>query len=63
MWSGQGVKVAQNIATGVGGLIIWQLWFGIDFQGSAGKDLAALESRQQFLASLVASRCKGRKGT
>ena len=57
MWSGQGVKVAQNIATGVGGLIIWPLWFGIDFQGSAGKDLAALESRQQFLASLVASRC------
>lgn len=28
----QGWTVAQNVAAGVGGLVIWPLWFGMDFQ-------------------------------
>jgi hypothetical protein len=56
--SEQGIKVAQNVAAGVAGFVIPVLWFGMDWQGSAGKDLAALQARQQYLASLAAERCK-----
>jgi hypothetical protein len=49
-------KVAQNVAAGVAGLLIWPLWFAMDFQGAAGKDTAALQSRQQYLATLAAQR-------
>jgi len=52
----QGGKVAQNVAAGVAGLFIWPLWFGMDFQGSAAKEIAALESRQQYLATLAEQR-------
>src|SRR4029079_10680800 len=27
-------KVAQNVAAGVAGLLIWPLWFAMDFQGA-----------------------------
>jgi len=50
-------KVAQNVAAGVAGLLIWPLWFAMDFQGAASKDTAALQSRQQYLATLA-----GQKG-
>jgi hypothetical protein len=56
--SEQGIKLAQNVAAGVAGFVIPVLWFGMDWQGSAGKDLAALQARQQYLASLAAERCK-----
>ena len=49
----QGAKVAQNVAAGVAGLFIWPLWFAMDFQGAAGKEIAALQSRQQYLATLA----------
>ena len=39
----QGAKTAQNIAAGVAGLFIWPLWFAMDFQGAATKEIAALE--------------------
>ena len=43
----QGGKVAQNVAAGVVGLVIWPIWFGMDFKDAAGKDAAALQARQQ----------------
>jgi hypothetical protein len=54
--SEQGWKVAQNVGAGVAGLFIWPLWFGMDFQGTAGKEAAALQSRQQYLAVLAEQR-------
>lgn len=51
--SEEGAKVAQNVAAGVAGLFIWPLWFGMDFQGAAGKEVTALQSRQQYLATLA----------
>ena len=56
--SEQGVKVAQNVAAGVAGLVVWPLLFAMDWQGSAGKDVAALQARQQFLTNLAVDRCK-----
>lgn len=54
--SESGLKVAQNVAAGVGGLFIPVLWFGMDFQDAAGKEVAALQSRQQYLAALAEQR-------
>ncbi len=53
----QGLKVAQNVAAGVAGLVVWPLWFAMDFKGAAGKDVAALQARQQYLAALAVERC------
>ena len=56
--SEQGWKVAQNVAAGVAGVVIWPLWFGMDFQGAARKEAQALQQRQQYLAGLAArKRC------
>jgi hypothetical protein len=52
----EGSKVAQNVAAGVVGLFVWPVWFAMDFQGAAGKDVAALQSRQQYLAILAEQR-------
>lgn len=51
--SEEGAKVAQNVAAGVAGLFIWPLWFAMDFQGAAGTEETALQSRQQYLATLA----------
>ncbi len=56
----QGLKVAQNVAAGVAGLVVWPLWFAMDFKGAAGKDVAALQARQQYLAALAVERCARR---
>ena len=57
----EGNKVAQNVAAGVAGLIIWPLWFAMDFQGAASKDAAALQSRQNYLGTLSNQKgCAGR---
>lgn len=55
--SEQGAKVAQNVAAGVAGVFIPVLWFGMDFQGAAGIEQRALESRNQYLATLASQRC------
>lgn len=47
--SEEGKKVAQNVIVGAAGVLIPVLWFGMDFQNAAGKEVAALQSRQQFL--------------
>ena len=51
--SEEGGKVAQNVAAGVAGLFIWPLWFAMDFQGAASKEEVALQSRQEYLATLA----------
>ena len=48
----QGMKVAQNVAAGVVGLVIWPVWFGMDFKGAAGQDAANLQARQEYLDSV-----------
>ena len=53
----QGLKVAQNVAAGVVGLVIWPVWFAMDAKGAASKDVAALQARQQYLAILATERC------
>lgn len=47
-------KVAQNVLAGVGGLLIWPLWFAMDFQDAAGKETEALASRNAYLGELYA---------
>jgi hypothetical protein len=56
----QGWKVAQNVAAGVGGLIVPVLWFGMDWQGTAGKEAQALQARQQYLGALAVQKGCGR---
>ena len=53
----QGKKVAQNVAAGVAGLFIPVLWFAMDFQGTAGKEITALEQRNAYLAQTALERC------
>jgi hypothetical protein len=52
-----GFKVGQNLAAGVAGLVVWPLLFAMDFEDSAGKEVAALQSRQQYLATPAEQRC------
>jgi hypothetical protein len=53
----QGMKTAQNVAAGVVGIVIWPVWFGMDFKGAAAKDAAALQARQEYLTTLATQRC------
>ena len=55
--SEQGQKVAQNIAAGVAGIIIWPAWFLMDFKGAATADKASYEQRQAQVATLATQRC------
>jgi hypothetical protein len=57
----RGLKVAQNVAAGVTGIIVWPVLFAMDFKGAADHDLAALQARQQFLTNLAVQRC-GKRG-
>jgi hypothetical protein len=52
----QGLKVAQNVAAGVVGLVVWPMWFAMDFKGAASKEVAALQARQQYLTTLATER-------
>ena len=56
----QGWKVVQNVAAGVGGLFIPILWFGMDWQGTAHKEAAALQARQEHLGALAIQKRCGR---
>ena len=55
--SDQGAKTAQNVAAGVAGLFIWPIWFAMDFQGAATKEIAALEARNNYLGQLALESC------
>ncbi len=50
-------KIAQNVAAGVVGVVIWPVWFAMDAKGAAGTEMDALKSRQQYLAALAEQRC------
>jgi len=54
------VKIAQNVAAGVVGIVVWPVWFAMDAKGAAGTEMDALKSRQQYLAALAAQRCSSR---
>ena len=54
----QGWKTAQNVGAGLAGIVIWPIWFGMDFKGAAAKDAAALQARQQYLTTLAEQRCQ-----
>ena len=59
----EGWKTAQNVAAGVAGFVVPVLWFGMDWQGTAGKEAQALQARQQYLGALaVQKHCGGRPG-
>lgn len=51
--SDKGLKTAQNVAAGVAGFVVPVLWFGMDFQGTADTEIAALNNRQQYLGMLA----------
>ena len=51
------MKVAQNVAAGVAGLVVWPLFFAMDFKSYASKEVAALEARQQYLTTLATEKC------
>lgn len=53
----KGLKVGQNVVTGIAGFIIPVLWFGMDWQGTQDKEVQALQARQQYLATLAETRC------
>jgi hypothetical protein len=53
----QGGKAAQNVAAGVAGFFFPPLWFAMDFQGAAKKEIAALEQRNAYLGNLALERC------
>ncbi len=53
----QGLKVGQNVAAGVVGIVIWPMWFAMDFKGAASKDVVSLQARQQYLTALATERC------
>jgi hypothetical protein len=56
----KGWKTAQNVAAGLGGLVVPVLWFGMDWQGAAGTEARALQDRQSYLGALaVQKRCGG----
>jgi hypothetical protein len=47
-----------NVALGVAGaLLFWPALFAMDFKDAAGKDAAALQARQNYLATLATQRC------
>jgi hypothetical protein len=50
-------KIAQNVAAGVVGVVVWPVWFAMDAKGAAATEMDALATRQQYLASLAAQRC------
>lgn len=53
----EGWKVTQNVAAGVVGLVIWPVWFGMDFQDAAGKEGKALSQRNEYLGTLAKQKC------
>lgn len=54
--SEEGGKVAQNVAAGVVGLFFFPALFLMDVQGTASKETAALQSRNQYLGTVAAQK-------
>jgi hypothetical protein len=47
--SEEGLKVAQNFAAGVAGIVIPILWFGMDWQGAANKEVKLFKAVNSIL--------------
>jgi hypothetical protein len=58
--SEQNAKIAQNVAAGVVGIVVWPVWFAMDAKGAAGTEAAALQARQEYLVNLAGQRCASR---
>jgi hypothetical protein len=50
-------KIAQNVAAGVVGVVVWPVWFAMDAKGAAGTEMDALKARQEYLANFAQQRC------
>lgn len=57
-----GEKVAQNVIMGtVGAVLFFPALFLMDFQNAAGKEIVALQQRQNYLATVAGQKnCAGR---
>jgi len=55
--SEQNAKIAQNVAAGVVGIVVWPVWFAMDAKGAAGTEAAALQARQEYLVNLAGQKC------
>ena len=53
-------KIAQNVAAGVVGVVVWPVWFAMDAKGAAGTEMDALKARQQYLSRLPSSDARNR---
>ena len=51
--SAKGWKVAQNVGIGAVGLLFPPLWFGMDFQDTAGRETTSIEQRNSMLGALA----------
>ena len=56
----KGLKVVQNTAAGVVGIVLFPVWFAMDAKGAAFVEATALESRQKYLTKLAEQRCAQR---
>jgi len=56
----KGVKLTQNVAAGVVGLVFFPAWFLMDFQDAAGTELQSLNARQTYLGELAGQKCARR---
>ena len=50
-------RSTKNIGAGVAGLLIWPLWFAMDFKDAAGTEKEALQQRNAYLGVVAAERC------
>lgn len=50
-------KLQRNTLVGAAGFVIPLAWFGLDLHNAAGKEISALQARQQYLGVLAAKRC------
>lgn len=50
-------RLAQNVAAGVVGVVVWPVLFAMDTKGAAKVEAGQLQGRQQYLTELAAIRC------
>jgi hypothetical protein len=55
--SEQNMKVVQNVAAGVVGIVVWPVFFAVDAKGAASTEAGALQSRQEYLVNLAGQKC------
>jgi hypothetical protein len=44
----KGMKVVQNVAAGVVGIVVWPMFFAMDSKGAASTEMTALQARQEI---------------